>query len=103
MLEVTVAQLKEMLGTVSVIDVREPGEFADGHVPGALLMPLSTIPLRVSEIDRDETHYLICEAGGRSAQACAFLAAQGFDVVNVGGGTGMWRALGYDVTTGDRP
>lgn len=103
MQEITVTQLREVLGSVNIIDVRETSEYVTGHVPGALHMPLATIPLRISELDRDETLYVICEAGGRSAQACAYLSAQGFDAVNIGGGTGMWRTLGFEVNAGERP
>ena len=100
MQSISVQELKELVGTVSIVDVREPGEYISGHVPGALAMPLATVPVRMNELDRDQTHYMICQAGGRSAQACQFLEAQGYDVVNVEGGTGDYIFAGYEVTTG---
>lgn len=103
MKEVTVTQLRELGTGANVVDVREPDEYVSGHVPGAMSMPLAVVPLRHSELDKSEPVYVICEVGGRSAQACAYLAGLGFDAVNVGGGTGMWRTLGYDLTTGERP
>jgi rhodanese-related sulfurtransferase len=64
-------------------------------------IPLATVPVRMAELDRGQRHYIVCQAGGRSAQACMFLAAQGFDVVNVAGGTGDWIAAGLPVVMGD--
>jgi rhodanese-related sulfurtransferase len=100
MKEITVTALRELGPAVNVVDVRQPDEFASGHVPGALSMPLGVVPVRHSELDKSEPVYVICEAGGRSAQACAFLAGLGYDAVNIGGGTGMWRTLGFEIETG---
>jgi rhodanese-related sulfurtransferase len=86
-----------------VVDVREPHEYAAGHVPGALSMPLTTIPGRHHELPRDQTVHLICQAGGRSARAAAWLSGQGFRVANVTGGTGAWIGRGHRVVTGTRP
>jgi rhodanese-related sulfurtransferase len=84
----------------TVLDVRNADEFARGHVDGALFMPLHIVPLRVSELDRSETYYVVCESGARSAQACAYLAAQGFDVRSVQGGMSSWRGAGLPVESG---
>ena len=94
--QITTTELKS-LEDVSVIDVRETDEYSSGHVPGALNIPLALVPLRINELDRDVTHYIICQAGGRSAQACMYMAQQGFDVVNVAGGTGEWIAAGFPI------
>lgn len=82
-----------------LVDVRTPEEYGRGHVPGTLHIPLNTIPARYGELDayKGGPVYLICQKGGRSAQACMFLENQGFDVVNVMGGTGGWMAAGYEV------
>ena len=64
---------------------------------------LAANPDLASELDKSQTQYLICEAGGRSAQAGMFLEAQGFDVVNIAGGTGALRMMGTPLTTGDQP
>jgi rhodanese-related sulfurtransferase len=96
---VTVHDLKATLdeGATVVIDVREPHEYADGHVPGAELMPLMTVPQHVDELPTDRPVYVVCAVGGRSAKAAAFLATRGVDAVNVDGGTGEWVASGYPV------
>ena len=96
---VTVQQLKAVLdaGDAVVVDVREPDEYARGHVPGARLVPLQTVPGLVGELPTDEPVYLVCAVGARSAQAAMFLAQRGVDAVNVDGGTRDWYAAGYPV------
>lgn len=81
---------------VAVLDVREPGEWAAGHIEGALHIPLSTLPVRVGEIaDVEAPQWLVvCKVGGRSAQATAWLAQQGHEVVNLDGGMLDWEAAG---------
>lgn len=103
---VAVADLAASLAaqpTTLVVDVREPHEYATGHVPGALSMPLATVPVRHHELPRDRTVHLICQAGGRSAQAATWLAGQGYQVANVTGGTGAWISQGHGVVAGNRP
>jgi len=96
---VSIHDLKAALdaGEADVVDVREPAEYAGGHVPGARLVPLSTVPQAVGDLPTDRPVYLVCQSGARSGQAAAFLAKQGVDAVNVDGGTGDWVAAGYPV------
>ena len=84
-----------------VIDVREPDEYAEGHVPGAPLIPLATVPDRVAEVPSDREVLVICKSGGRSHQAAELLRTQGIDAVNVAGGTSAWIEAGHRVVTGD--
>lgn len=74
-----------------IIDVREDDEVAQGMIPGAKHIALGTIPERLEELDVAKPYIIVCKAGGRSANACAFLEAQGFDVTNLEGGM-----LAYD-------
>jgi rhodanese-related sulfurtransferase len=96
---ITVAELKAVVeqGGAQVVDVREPWEYADGHVPGARLVPLADVPTLVGQLPVDEPIYLVCAVGGRSGQAAQFLARHGVESVNVLGGTGEWVAAGYPV------
>lgn len=80
---------------VELIDVREPWEYAEGHLPGARLMPLSSVPAHLDEFPREGPVYLVCHVGGRSAQAAQYLAQRGVDAVNVDGGTADWESAGY--------
>jgi rhodanese-related sulfurtransferase len=80
-----------------VIDVRGMGEIAAGTVPGAEAMPLHTLPVRVSELSREDKLVFICRSGARSAQACMFLKQQGFDnVYNLRGGMIGWVQSGLE-------
>jgi rhodanese-related sulfurtransferase len=89
--EITVSQLRDLDG-VAIIDVREPDEYANGHVPGAVNVPLQTVPEAIEQLDPDKPVYLICQHGIRSERAAAFLDSRGFDTVNVLGGTAAWAA-----------
>ena len=79
----------------TLIDVREPAEFAAGHAQGAELIPMSVLPVRLQDIPRDRTVYVICQSGGRSAQVVSWLNQQGYDTVNVEGGTAAWAMAGH--------
>lgn len=87
-------------GKTRVIDVRNPDEYRSGHVPGAELITMATIPLRTAELPRDEEIFIICESSSRSWQVCAYLERQGYQAINVEGGTGAWRMNGLPLTQG---
>lgn len=98
--EVTPRQLETMLrdGRALVVDVREPDEFAAGHIPGAVNMPLSGFRASQLPDPGDKTLVLNCAAGRRSAMAldkCS--AAQAEIDTHLGGGFGAWRAAGLPV------
>ncbi len=76
--------------TLQLVDVREVDEYEAGHVPGAINLPLSELLERYGELDKDTAYHIICQSGGRSVQACAFLDKEGYDVTNLTGGTGAW-------------
>lgn len=95
----TVADLHALGTHAVVVDVREPHEYAAGHVPGAINIPMATIPVRLQDLPRGDV-YVICESGARSWQVASFLAQRGIEVTNVEGGTAAWRALGAPVEHG---
>lgn len=97
--EISVQDLAALGSSARVIDVREPAEWAQGHIAHATLVPLATVPGSVEQFDGDPT-YIVCRSGNRSGQACEFLGAQGLEVVNVAGGMLAWTAAGFDVATG---
>jgi len=102
--EVDIATFAERHASgVTVIDVREPDEYVEGHVPGAIPIPLGEVPERVAEVPEGETVYMVCKVGGRSMRAAEVLAAEGRDVVNVAGGTMAWIEAGHPTVTGDTP
>lgn len=82
----------------AVIDVREINEINAGTIPDAVAMPLATIPLRMSELDKDRPLVFVCRSGARSAQACAYLQQQGFENVhNLRGGMFAWASAGQPI------
>ena len=87
-----------------VIDVRESDEYHEGHVPGALSIPLGSVPDSVEAFRKTVPVYVICASGGRSMRACEFLHNSGVtNVVNVAGGTMGFAALGNSLNAGDQP
>jgi len=95
----TLAQRRD----VPLIDVREANEYADGHVPGAVLLPMSEIADRVDEVPTGGEVFLICRSGARSLRVAEHLRAQGVDAVNVAGGTLAWVEAGQPTVTGLEP
>ncbi|MFN5355236.1 MAG: rhodanese-like domain-containing protein [Bacteroidota bacterium] len=84
--------VKELLADEAlIIDVRSPGEFAGGHVPGALNIPLDRLVREISRLeDKDQAIVTCCASGMRSASAAAILRSEGFLRVANGG---AWRAV----------
>ena len=83
-----------------VIDVREPSEYVEGHVPGARLMPLGQLSSHVGDLPRNVPVYVVCASGNRSLAAAGFLAAAGIDAWSVAGGTGAWIHSGHQIVRG---
>lgn len=82
------------------LDVREQGEYVAGHVPGALLVPMSRLANRLGELDKSRRIHVICASGNRSLAMADLLVASGFDAVSVAGGTQAWISSGRPVETG---
>jgi hydroxyacylglutathione hydrolase len=92
------AQLLERREGLQVLDVRRPGEYAGGHVPGALSHPLDRLERELPALDPARPTAVICAGGYRSSAATSLLQRRGFrDLLNVVGGTSAWIAAGYDV------
>jgi rhodanese-related sulfurtransferase len=102
--EVTVDELDAALAAgARLIDVREDDEYAEGHVPGAVHVPLATVPDHVDLFAAEGDTYVICKGGGRSQRACEFLAEQGVVTTNVAGGTMAWALSGRPLVAGTAP
>ena len=86
------------LQEVTILDVRQPGEYEEGHIPGAKLVPMAVLTDSLAEIDRSKPVLVYCAIGGRSRIAAQTLAGKGFDqVINLSGGFKAWtgqRAFG---------
>lgn len=95
--EIDVQTLKEMMDSGEsfvLLDVRDPDEFEQMNIPGAVLLPLGELQDRVGELDPQAKTVVMCLSGGRSARATEFLMKQGFrDVCNLKGGILAWQQL----------
>ncbi|MBR6135090.1 MAG: FAD-dependent oxidoreductase [Clostridia bacterium] len=76
-----------------LLDVRTQREFDNGHIQGSAHVPLDEIRGRLSELPKDRTIYLYCQAGLRAYLACRILSQNGFDCVNLSGGYGLYSQL----------
>ncbi|PWC03409.1 rhodanese-like domain-containing protein [Agromyces badenianii] len=83
-----------------ILDVREPHELVQARIEGTIDIPLGELVERVAEVPGDTTVFVLCHAGGRSAQAAQYLEAQGIDAVNIDGGIIAWYRAGLPVTLG---
>lgn len=102
--EISVDELEAVLvAGARLVDVREPDEYGEAHVPGAVLVPLGTVPEALHHFGVEQVTYVICKSGGRSMRACEFLDGQGHVVVNVAGGTTAWIVSGRPTASGDQP
>ncbi|MFI2433585.1 rhodanese-like domain-containing protein [Streptomyces sp. NPDC018693] len=93
-------QARTRLHELTVIDVRTPAEYASGHLPGALNIPLDQVRRALPEIrhaaERGDV-LVVCASGARSENACRMLAEQGIPTATLAGGTGAWAAGGHDL------
>lgn len=92
------ALLNEKGDETIVVDVREPEEYEAGHIPGLPLLPMSSIPAVVAEMDKEKSYIFVCRSGSRSQNVALYLKDQGFrDVKNYAGGMLEWTG---EVTSG---
>ena len=88
-------------GAVRVLDVRQPLEWADGHVPGAAHIHIAELPTRLGELAGPaEPVYVYCRTGHRTAMAASLLDAAGIPAVLVDGGFPDWMAAGLPYEAG---
>ncbi|MCI3276679.1 rhodanese-like domain-containing protein [Streptomyces cylindrosporus] len=83
-----------------VVDARESYEYTAGHVPGARLMALRTVPARCGELPADRPVFVICAGGNRSRTVADWMNSRGIDAYSVTGGTGAWARAGRPVAAG---
>ena len=82
-----------------LIDVREPYEWAAGHVEGALHLPMGEVMQRLAEIPVEREVVVVCKVGGRSAQVVGYLNQVGRSAVNLDGGMYAWAAAGLPMVS----
>ncbi|KAB2890021.1 MAG: hypothetical protein F9K32_10425 [Desulfobulbaceae bacterium] len=95
--EISPDQAREYIRTMppeelQIVDVRQPGEYREAHIPGALLIPLGELTHRLDEIDAARNTIVYCRSGNRSGAACQIMGESGFDrVLNLRGGMLQWQ------------
>ena len=87
-----VAELAARPDAPVVLDVRTPEEFAQGHIPGAVLIPHDQLASRLSELGRDRWVLVYCRSGARASKAEEVLAREGFEVRQIEGSWLRWQA-----------
>jgi len=96
--QVTPEEAKALLarGGVQLVDVREPWEYEEAHIPGGRLIPVGEVRSRLQEIDKNTPAVIYCRSGGRSAKVIALLQEAGYDkVLNLTGGILAWANAQY--------
>lgn len=93
-------QARDRLHAFTVVDVRTPGEYASGHLPGAVNVPLDHVRRALPDLrhaaDRGDL-LVVCASGARSEAAHKLLAEQGIPAATLTGGTGAWAAAGHEL------
>jgi rhodanese-related sulfurtransferase len=85
-----------------LVDVREPDEWAAGHVPHSIHLPMMEVPRRMDEIPDSGDVVIVCRSGQRSANVVMYLLGNGRDnVSNLSGGLHEWAAAGRDLVSAD--
>lgn len=99
--EIAAEALDRRPAAALVLDVREPSEYAAGHIAGSLSLPQADLAARLDAVPRDRPVYVVCHSGSRSLRAAQFLKQAGYqEVVNVRGGVRAWREAGRPVARG---
>ncbi|MDQ0158411.1 rhodanese-like domain-containing protein [Alkalibacillus salilacus] len=92
--EITTDEVKQLLENkedVNLLDVREPEEIEQGHIPGIKHIPLGSLEERKDELSQDQEHVVICRSGNRSGKAVQYLEQHGFNAKNMVGGMLDWN------------
>ena len=99
---ITVDQLKEKVlesNPVNIVDVRTDEETAMGVIPGAKTIPMDQIPDNLNQFNKNETYYIICAAGMRSAKVVKYLEDHDIHAMNVEGGMNEWGTEGTEINS----
>lgn len=103
-MEITLEQLDRLRvqsQNIQLVDVRSPGEFAAGHVPGAVNIPMDQIEARLPDLDKEKV-VLLCQSGRRASMTCDLLKGHHPEVMTLAGGTNAWVEAGRDVVASTR-
>ena len=89
---IDVNDIDNLKDKINLIDIREPYEYKSGHLSKAKNIPMDIILSQTDRyLDKSKEYYIICQSGARSSRTCKILQRNGFNLVNVSGGTGRYR------------
>jgi rhodanese-related sulfurtransferase len=91
------AQLQSGPERVQLIDVRSPSEYATGHIPGAINMPMDQVQSRLPDLERESAIVLVCQSGQRARMVAGLLEPCGKELRILEGGTSAWIKAGLPV------
>ena len=98
----SVVEARELVRSEAILlDVREDDEWAAGHAPEAVHMPMSRIAREFGTLPTDRTIVCVCHVGARSAAVASALTEAGWQAVNLDGGMAAWESAGYPVVDDD--
>ena len=84
-----------------ILDVRQPEEWNEAHIPDSTLIPLDQLPNRINELPKDQEIVVVCRSGNRSEQGRDILLEAGLtDVTSMAGGLNQWKTAGYPTISG---
>lgn len=86
---------------VQLVDVREPGEWQAGRIPGSRWIPMDQLGNRLDDLDTDRPVVTVCRSGTRSGKMAEFLTGHGYRAENLEGGIQAWTEAGLPVQTPD--
>lgn len=93
-----VALKKSEPKNLMILDVRTPGEFADGRIQGAVLIPMRDVPYSLSQIDKSKKIVVVCASGARSGAVAEYLSKNGYPWArNYTGGMMDWSRRGLPI------
>jgi len=92
MFSISVNELDALIGKIDLIDIREPYEFAGGHIKTARNIPMNELLAKPDQyLDKSKKSYIMCQSGGRSSRTVSELKKAGYQVINVRDGMGAYR------------
>lgn len=94
MKQITPAEVEQLLAEgkdITILDVRETYEVAQGKIPGAINIPLGLLNARIHELDKKKEYIVVCLSGSRSSYATMFLESLGYNAANMVGGMMAWQ------------
>ena len=88
---INVNDLDELIGSIKLIDIREPYEYKSGSIKSAKNIPMGDLLDETEKhLSKEQTYYIMCQSGARSRRASNMLAKKGYNVINVSGGVGSY-------------